>query len=57
MQLVADLVENKLKPHLLVQGEFSKKLILEKHMRFVNRRSGNAKAQFNNNHMGEIITF
>jgi Rad3-related DNA helicase len=35
MQLVADLVENKL----------------------VNRRSGNAKAQFNNNHMGEIITF
>lgn len=32
MQMVADLVENKLGPHLLVQGEFSKKGILEKHI-------------------------
>ncbi len=32
MQMVADLVENKLEPHLLVQGEYSKKLILEKHI-------------------------
>jgi ATP-dependent DNA helicase DinG len=32
MQMVADLVENKLEPHLLVQGEFSKKAILEKHL-------------------------
>ncbi|SFV87159.1 ATP-dependent helicase DinG/Rad3 [hydrothermal vent metagenome] len=31
MQMVADLVENKLEPNLLVQGEYSKKLILEKH--------------------------
>lgn len=32
MQMVADLLENKLKAHLLVQGEYAKKLILEKHI-------------------------
>ncbi|CAB5500403.1 ATP-dependent helicase DinG/Rad3 [Bathymodiolus thermophilus thioautotrophic gill symbiont] len=40
MQLVADLVENKLEPHLLVQGEFSKKLILEKHINLRKKNQG-----------------
>jgi ATP-dependent DNA helicase DinG len=40
MQLVADLVENKLEPNLLVQGEFSKKLILEKHINLRKKNQG-----------------
>jgi ATP-dependent DNA helicase DinG len=32
MHIVADLIEQKLEPHLLVQGEFSKKGILKKHI-------------------------
>lgn len=40
MQTVADLIENKLKPHLLVQGEFSKKLILEKHTNLRKQNQG-----------------
>jgi ATP-dependent DNA helicase DinG len=40
MQMVADLVENKLEPHLLVQGEFSKKAILEKHLNLRQQNQG-----------------
>lgn len=40
MQTVADLIENKLEPHLLVQGEFSKKLILEKHTNLRQQNQG-----------------
>ncbi len=40
MQMVADLTENKLEPHLLVQGEFSKKLILEKHINLRQQNHG-----------------
>ena len=40
MQSVADLIENKLEPHLLVQGEFSKKLILEKHTNLRQQNQG-----------------
>jgi ATP-dependent DNA helicase DinG len=40
MQMVADLVENKLEPHLLVQGEFSKKGILEKHINLRQKNQG-----------------
>jgi len=44
MQMVADLVENKLKPNLLVQGEYSKKLILEKHINL--RKQGQGSVIF-----------
>ena len=44
MQMVADLVENKLKPNLLVQGEYSKKLILEKHIHL--RKQGQGSVIF-----------
>ncbi|BAS68013.1 ATP-dependent DNA helicase DinG [Bathymodiolus septemdierum thioautotrophic gill symbiont] len=44
MQMVADLVEKKLEPHLLVQGEFSKKLILEKHINL--RKQGQGSVIF-----------
>jgi ATP-dependent DNA helicase DinG len=40
MQMVADLVENKLEPHLLIQGEFSKKAILEKHINLRQQNQG-----------------
>lgn len=40
MQTVADLIENKLALHLLVQGEFSKKLILEKHTNLRQQNQG-----------------
>ncbi|MDC9715023.1 MAG: ATP-dependent DNA helicase DinG, partial [Gammaproteobacteria bacterium] len=40
MQMVADLIENKLDTHLLVQGEFSKKLILEKHIELRKQNQG-----------------
>ncbi|WXU00709.1 MAG: ATP-dependent DNA helicase DinG [Catillopecten margaritatus gill symbiont] len=44
MQMVADLVEQKLEPHLLVQGEYSKKLILEKHLNL--RKQGQGSVIF-----------
>ena len=40
MQTVADLVENKLDCNLLVQGEFSKKRILEKHLELRSNKQG-----------------
>ena len=40
MQTVADLIENKLDCNLLVQGEFSKKRILEKHIELRNNKQG-----------------
>jgi hypothetical protein len=39
MQMAADLVENKFEPHLLIQGEFSKKAILEKHINLRQQKS------------------
>ncbi|KAA0454940.1 MAG: ATP-dependent DNA helicase DinG [Candidatus Thioglobus sp.] len=44
MQMVADLMDKKLKPHLLVQGEMSKKGILEKHISL--RKQGNGSVIF-----------
>lgn len=44
MQMVEDLVEQKLEPHLLVQGEFSKKRILEKHINL--RKQGQGSVIF-----------
>lgn len=40
MQIVADLIEQKLQTNLLVQGEFSKKTILEKHINHRKKNQG-----------------
>ncbi len=40
MQTVANLVENKFEPCLFVQGEFSKKMILEKHIKLRQQNQG-----------------
>lgn len=40
MQMVANLVQNKLEPYLLIQGEFSKKLILKKHLNLRQKKQG-----------------
>ena len=40
MQMVADLVEDRIGCDLFVQGEFSKKLILEKHTKLIDQNKG-----------------